>query len=133
MVHLHGLERTFLLRGFLSDMSGFYQGLDLYLNTSRHEGIPMSVLEAMAHGLPVVAPNVGGLKEIVDEGVHGFLVQERDPGSFADRCMLLYRDEGLRQRMGLASKERIEAVFSNRRMARDYHGLYRSIAGAMGS
>ena len=130
MVHLHGLERTFLLRGFLCDVSGFYQGLDLYLNTSRHEGIPMSVLEAMAHGLPVVAPNVGGLKEIVDEGVHGFLVQKRDPGTFADRCMLLYRDEELRQRMGLAAKERIEAVFSNRRMARDYHGLYRSIAGA---
>ena len=66
----------------------------------------MSVLEAMAQGLPVVAPNGGGLKEIVDDGVHGFLVQERDPGTFADRCMLLYRDDALRQRMGLAAKDR---------------------------
>ena len=128
MVRLHGLDRTFLLRGFLSEVSGFYRGLDLYLNTSRHEGIPMSVLEAMAHGLPVVAPDVGGLKEILDDGVHGFLVKGRDPRSFAERCMLLYRDDALRQRMGLAAKARIETVFSNDRMARDYHELYRNIA-----
>jgi glycosyltransferase involved in cell wall biosynthesis len=128
MVRLHGLDRTFLFRGFLSQVSTFYQGLHLYLNTSRHEGIPMSVLEAMAHGLPVVAPDVGGLKEILDDGVHGFLVKGRDPRSFAERCMLLYRDDALRQRMGLAAKARIETVFSNDRMARDYHELYRNIA-----
>jgi len=129
-VHLHRLDRTFLFRGFLSDVSTFYQGLHLYLNTSHHEGIPMSVLEAMAHGLPVVAPDVGGFREILVDGVHGFLVKGRDPRSFAERCMLIYRNDALRQRMGLAAKDRIKAVFSNRRMARDYHELYRSVVGA---
>jgi glycosyltransferase involved in cell wall biosynthesis len=129
-VRLHGLDETFLFRGFLREVSTFYQGLHLYLNTSRHEGIPMSVLEAMAHGLPVVAPDVGGLKEILDDGVHGFLIKGRDPRSFAERCMLLYRDDALRQRMGLAAKARIEAVFSNGRMALEYHQLYRTAAGA---
>lgn len=123
-VRLHGLDGTFLLRGFLHEVSAFYQGIHLYLNTSVHEGIPMSVLEAMAHGLPVVAPDVGGLKEILDDGIHGFLIKGRDPRSFAERCMLLYRDDALRQRMGLAAKARVEAVFSNDRMARDYHELY---------
>jgi L-malate glycosyltransferase len=130
MVHLHGLDRIFLFRGFLSEVSTFYQGLHLYLNTSHHEGIPMSVLEAMAHGLPVVAPDVGGLREILDDGVHGFLVKGRDPRSFAERCMLIYRDDALRQRMGLAAKDRVEAVFSHCRMARDYHELYRNVVGA---
>lgn len=132
MVRLHGLERTFVLRGFLSDVSEFYRGLDLYLNTSRHEGIPMSVLEAMAHGLPVVAPDVGGLKEILQDGVHGFLIEGRDPISFAERCMILYRDDALRRRMGFAAKERVEAAFSNGRMARDYHDLYRTVSGERG-
>jgi glycosyltransferase involved in cell wall biosynthesis len=126
-IRRYGLERTFLLRGFLNEVSTFYHGLDLYLNTSRHEGIPMSVLEAMAHGLPIVAPDLGGLREIIDDGVQGYLVKEREPRCFAERCMLLYRDEGLRQRMGLAAKERIEAVFSSGRMARDYYRLYRSL------
>lgn len=124
MVRLHRLDKIFLLRGFLSEVSTFYQGLHLYLNTSHHEGIPMSILEAMAHGLPVVAPDVGGLREILDDGVHGFLVKGRDPRSFAERCMLIYRNEALRQRMGLAAKDRVEAVFSHSRMARDYHELY---------
>lgn len=128
LVRLHKLERTFILRGFLSEVSTFYQGLHLYLNTSHHEGIPMSVLEAMAHGLPVVAPEVGGLKEVIDDGVHGFLVKGRDPQSFAERCIILYRDDALRQRMGLAAKDRIEAVFSQRRMASDYQDLYRDIS-----
>ena len=129
MVHLHGLDRIFLLRGFLSEVSTFYQGLHLYLNTSHHEGIPMSVLEAMAHGLPVVAPDVGGLREILDDGVHGFLVKGRHPRSFAERCMLIYRDDAMRQRMGLAAKARIQTMFSNDRMARAYHELYRTVSG----
>ncbi|WP_268898662.1 glycosyltransferase [Geomonas propionica] len=55
-----GLDGRFVLAGHLDDMDSFYRGLDLYLNTSRHEGIPMTILEAMARGVPVVAPAVGG-------------------------------------------------------------------------
>jgi L-malate glycosyltransferase len=127
LVHRSGLEKTFFLRGFVNEVSTFYRGLDLYLNTSRHEGIPMSVLEAMAHGLPVVAPDVGGLREVLNDGVQGFLVKGRDPRVFADKCLLLYRDGTLRQRMASAARERIDAAFSNRRMARDYQRLYHSL------
>jgi len=51
-IQQYGLNETFVLQGHLDDRLPFYRSLDLYLNTSVHEGIPMSILEAMAHGLP---------------------------------------------------------------------------------
>jgi glycosyltransferase involved in cell wall biosynthesis len=88
-------------------MSTFYRGVDLYLNTSIHEGIPMSVLEAMAHGLPVVAPNVGGISEIIDQGVEGYLLEDRDPKASAEKFFLLYENKGLRERMSHAAREKV--------------------------
>jgi glycosyltransferase involved in cell wall biosynthesis len=55
----YGLGAKFRLRGYLDNMGVFYQGLDIFINTSIHEGNPMSVLEAMAHQVPVIAPRVG--------------------------------------------------------------------------
>jgi L-malate glycosyltransferase len=127
LVRRYGLEKVFSIKGFINEVSVFYRGLDVYLNTSRHEGIPMSVLEAMAHGLPVVAPDIGGLREVLEDGVQGFLVQGRDPRAYADKCLLLRRDRLLRENMAAAARERVDTAFSSRRMARDYHRLYRSL------
>ena len=66
LIQQYGLNETFVLQGHLDDRLPFYRSLDLYLNTSVHEGIPMSILEAMAHGIPVVAPNVGGIGEVIN-------------------------------------------------------------------
>jgi glycosyltransferase involved in cell wall biosynthesis len=79
LVHEFKIEKYFSLKGFVEDMSSFYQGIDLYINTSFHEGFPMSVLEAMAHGIPVIALNTGGLKEIINDGIQGYLIEGRDP------------------------------------------------------
>jgi glycosyltransferase involved in cell wall biosynthesis len=124
LIQGYGLERCFLLRGFVDDVSNFYRGLDLYLNTSLHEGIPLSVLEAMAHGLPVVAPSVGGLKEILQNGVQGYLVESRNPGDFAEKCLHLYNNRELVDEMSSAARERIMKEFSIEAMARQYHDLY---------
>jgi len=78
-----GLRNRFTLLGHVDDMAGFYKGLDVYVSTSVHEGIPMSVLEAMGHGLPVVVPYVGGFPEIVEDGECGYLVAERSADLFA--------------------------------------------------
>ena len=64
-----------------------YKGLDVYLNTSFHEGIPISVLEAMAYRIPVIAPKVGGLMEVLEDGVQGYLTEGRNPKDFAERCL----------------------------------------------
>jgi L-malate glycosyltransferase len=123
-----GLAGRFALKGHLEDMDSFYRGLDLYLNTSVHEGIPMTILEAMACGLPVIAPQVGGIGEIIEDGVEGFLVSNRDPKAFAEKCLLL-QDAELRQRMGQAARAKVERGFSAEHMTRKYYQLYRELAG----
>lgn len=126
-IRRYGLQDGFCLEGFVEDMSEFYAELDLYINTSLHEGSPMSVLEAMAHGLPVIAPKEGGIAEIVKDGLHGFLVEGRDPKRFAEKCLVIYRDRNLGKRMGIASRERIAADYSFQSMADRYVELYTKV------
>ncbi len=126
----YGLTQKFRFEGHVEDMDSFYRGLDVYLNTSVHEGIPMTVLEAMARGLPVVAPKVGGIPEVIQDGVEGFLVQNRDPLAFAEKCFALYRDSELRNRMSEAAKRKAEEKFSVERMTEGYLKIYSDLAEA---
>ena len=123
----YGLAGRFALNGHLENMDSFYRGLDLYLNTSVHEGIPMTILEAMARGLPVIAPQIGGIVEIIEHGVEGFLVPTGILKAFAEKCRLL-KDAELRQRMGQAARLKIEKSFSAEHMSREYYQLYRDLA-----
>lgn len=106
------------------DPFSYYQSLDLYLSTSRHEGIPLSVLEAMASGKPVVAPRVGGLPEMISHGEQGLLMEDREPQNFSEACLRLLRDEALRRGMGENASRRVAASFSHSRMAASYFDLY---------
>jgi len=124
LIESYGLQSRFILRGHQDDMDSFYQGLDLYLNTSIHEGIPMTILEALAHGLPVIAPAVGGIVEIIDDGTEGFLVAGRDPWNYAVKCRQLHDDAELWARMSSASRQRAEQSFSAEKMAESYYLLY---------
>lgn len=125
LVKKYGLENRFHLRGFIEDTASFYSGLDLYLNTSVHEGIPMSVLEAMGQSIPVIAPDIGGLNEIIEDGIEGYLVKDREPKAFARKCIGLFSDNGLRAKMGEATRRRAYNDFSSEQMARRYYHLYR--------
>jgi glycosyltransferase involved in cell wall biosynthesis len=126
------LGDSFELCGEVREMTAFYRRLGLYLNTSVHEGVPMSVLEAMAHGLPVVAPKVGGFIEIVADGTDGFLIEGRDPRSFAEKCLLLARDRQRCETMGKAARQKVAARFSLEAMVGAYGRLYREVAGNRG-
>jgi L-malate glycosyltransferase len=126
----YNLQDRFHLHGHLDDMDAFYNGLDLYLNTSLHEGIPMTILEAMGRGIPVIAPAVGGIREIITPGKDGFLIDGRDPYTFAEQCLLLYRDRQLRQAMARAARETVERDFSVGKMADRYYQLYCSITNS---
>lgn len=123
------LNDSFSLRGHLNDMDSFYANLDVYINTSLHEGIPMTILEAMAHGLPIVAPKVGGIPEIVEDGVEGFLIDSRDPKDYADKCLLLCRDKKLWRKMSIAARKKVCSKFSREQMAERYLECYRELVG----
>ena len=126
LIHQYGLENTFRLLGFVDDVDSFYSRLDLYLNTSIHEGIPISVLEAMAHSVPVVASDVGGLAEIVRDCVEGYLISSREPRMFVQKCMNLFHNVELRSKMAINAQKRIETNFSVEQMAKRYYDSYMS-------
>jgi glycosyltransferase involved in cell wall biosynthesis len=87
----------------------------------------MSILEAIAHGLPVVTPDVGGISEVVDNGEDGYLINTRDPKAFAEKCLLLYKNRELRRRMARAAREKVARSFSVENMAAKYHELYLNV------
>ena len=125
LVQRYGLNADFILKGHQDDMDSFYRGLDIYINTSVHEGIPMTILEALAHGLPVIAPAVGGIVEVIEEGKEGFLIDGRSPGDFAEKCLFLKANRQERDRMARAAREKAERAFSAVGMAERYYRLYR--------
>jgi glycosyltransferase involved in cell wall biosynthesis len=123
-----GIEKEFILTGFNDDITSFYKTLNLYINTSLHEGLPMSILEAMAYGLPIIAINSGGLPEIVKNGFHGYLVDGRDPKMFAQKCLQIINNNELALKMGIASRERIINEFSVEKMSAKYYEVYKHIS-----
>jgi glycosyltransferase involved in cell wall biosynthesis len=111
------------------DPFGYYRSLDLYLSTSVHEGLPLSVVEAMACGKPVVSAAVGGIPEIVVDGEDGFLVKGRDPQQFAERCRALMGDARLRSEMGERAAASAHTRLSAATMAQAYRRLYEKSGG----
>ncbi len=98
-------------RGRVSDVAGVLAGCGLLLHARHDEPYGMVLLEAMAQGLPVVAPASGGPLEIVEDGVTGLLYRPRDPAQAAECVLRLIRDPELAARMGEAGRRRVETNF----------------------
>ncbi len=127
-VKSYGLQEYFKLLGHQDNMDAFYNSLDVYVNTSVHEGIPMSVLEAMSHGLPVVVPKVGGFPEIVQEGQQGFLIDGRRKEDYSDRILDLVVDSELRLKMATSARQKVVDYFSRNAMALAYFDVYSAVS-----
>jgi glycosyltransferase involved in cell wall biosynthesis len=91
------------------------------------EGLPISILEGMRAGLPIVATDVGGVPETIRHGENGFLVPPGDVPSFREALQRLIDDDGLRDGFGLASRARFEAEFTARRMYEQTRTVYESV------
>ena len=127
LISKYHLNNVVFLEGHIQNMLPFYKKLDVYINTSIHEGIPMTVLEAMDHGLPVIAPHVGGIPEIINNGSEGFLIDNRSPKSFVNSCIKLYEDKKLYEKCSIAAATRVKNSFSVNSMESNYFNLYRNI------
>ncbi|EIM65120.1 glycosyltransferase [Desulfobacter postgatei 2ac9] len=101
----------------------------LYVLPSYNEGLPMSILEAMAAGLPIVSTKVGGIPEAVTDGVEGFLIEPGDVEALAKCIDVLLSDLDLRHRMGAAGRKKIQTVFSADIIVPKIEALYSEITG----
>lgn len=101
--------------GTRTDVAALLRGVDVLVLSSYTEGFPLAVLEGMASARPVVCTDVGGLREMVEDGVSGFLVPPRDPQQLATRLKELLLNPGLARRMGEAARHRIECQFALQR------------------
>ncbi len=96
---------------------------------SAYEGLPYAILEALREGTPVVATRVSGHPEVIEDGVHGFLVPVDDPEALAARCVEILHEPQLGQRLGAAGRARVEEHFSLERQIDAYLDTYRALAG----
>ncbi len=126
-----GPQRPFLtgipsveLAGERDDVPDVLARADVFVLSSRSEGMPISVLEAMAAGLPVVATAVGGVPEIVVDGETGLLVPAGDADALADALRRLLADAALRRRQGAAGRRRAELLFDVPRFRAAHLALY---------
>jgi len=119
---------TFL--GFRERVADVLSGLDIFALSSRTEGVPLALLEAMAAGLPVVATAVGGVPEVVVDGESGLLVPPADAEALAGALGRLARDRPLAERLGAAARRRVRERFSLAATARVYARLYDQVPAA---
>jgi sugar transferase (PEP-CTERM/EpsH1 system associated) len=124
-------ERVHFL-GFRDDIPARLAESGLFILSSKSEGVSLTLLEAMAAGLPIVATRVGGNPEVVDEGRSGLLVPSGNPEALADAVIQLMTDPDLASRFGRAGRVRAEREFDVRQVAATYEALYLELLARRG-
>ena len=121
------LDGTVRLLGIRRDVPALLDALDVAVLSSDYEGSPLSVMEYMAAGKPVVSTRVGGVPELVEDGVHGLLVEPRDPGALAAAIGRLLHDPAEATRLGEQGRERQQRELSLDAMVRKIEDLYEEL------
>lgn len=110
--------------GTRRDLALIYRALDLYVQPSLWEGLPLALLKAMGAGLPVLASRVGGVRELIEDGVNGRLVAPGDPEALAGAMVSLYRQPRFRSGLGTAARLTIRKRYSLEAMLAQLERLY---------
>jgi glycosyltransferase involved in cell wall biosynthesis len=130
LIASHGLADRVEVHGLRGDVAERLAKCQIFVLSSNWEGLPRSILEAMRAGLPVVASDVGGVREAVVEGETGYLVPRGDAGALAERLAALLQDPARRKAMGRAGRDRYHEHFRFQRMFQETLGVYRSMLAA---
>jgi glycosyltransferase involved in cell wall biosynthesis len=125
----NGVADYFIFTDHRQDVQRLIAAMDVFLLSTRTEGLPLVILEAMAHAKPVVATNVGGVAEVVKAGVTGLLHEPKDDEQQAADLLRLMEDGDLRKKMGEVGRQRVETEFSKERFAAELSELYYEMLG----
>jgi len=127
------LNNHVIFTGWRADVDALTRRFDIAAQASKYwEGWGMSLLEAMACGKPVVGTRIGGVSEVVEDGINGLLVEPGDVDGLTQALLALLRDPALRRRMGAAGRARAEQRFDQRRQVSEAERIYADILEVAG-
>ncbi len=107
-----------------SSVSEYFRKADIFVLPSLREGFGIVLIEAMASGVPVIASRIGGIEDIVEDGVQGFLVEPKNAEQIAEKAMFLFAHEDVRRSFGEAGRKRVEESFTWEKMAEKTLDVY---------
>jgi glycosyltransferase involved in cell wall biosynthesis len=132
LAHELGIARSVYFVGYQTDVAPYYELFDAFLLPSVNEGTPVSAIEALASGTPVVANRVGGVPDVVRDATDGYLVEPGDVDGAADRLARLAADRAHARQMGARGRDRVRSRYSVARLVADIDRLYRSLLESKG-
>ena len=118
------LEKDVYFTGWVEDLPGMYADMDVITLTSLNEGTPLSLIEAMASGKAIIATDVGGVRDIIQDGENGLLVKSSDSESFSAKLISLLEDKDKRAALGSHGRKFAKKTFQKERLIRDVEHLY---------
>jgi len=125
-----GLKHNIMLTGYRSDISNVLKCSDIVVLSSETESAPLTLLEGMSTGLPVIATRVGGIPEIVEDGLNGFLVEPKHPEALAQKILELNSNEKLRERIGADARKRVLEKYTAAKIVSRYVEVYENVASS---
>jgi glycosyltransferase involved in cell wall biosynthesis len=123
-VSREGLEQDIVFTGFHSNISHFFPAMDVFVLPSLTEGTPVALLEAMAHGIPVIASSVGGVPGIIESGKEGLLVPPGRPREIATQIQMLCNDPSLRASLASAAQQKVRVSYDIKQWTRQIEQEY---------
>jgi glycosyltransferase involved in cell wall biosynthesis len=127
-VHSKGLQEHFCLPGLVRDPAPWHQALDVEMLTSHSEALPLAAIEALACGVPFVATDVGGVRDVVRDGVNGFVVPPGDRSALVERVSTVLDDRDCYARLASAARPSVEREFSVEAMVGRYEAVFQEVA-----
>jgi glycosyltransferase involved in cell wall biosynthesis len=129
MIQQYGLQASVVLAGQQSNMPAVYAAMDMFVLPSLNEGLPMTVLEAMAASKPVIATRVGAIPSVIKDGENGLLVNAKDPEGLQNAIASLLSDPERSRRLGDQAHAWVSQNYTSEEMALKYRDMYEEVLG----
>jgi len=123
------LSKRIFFTDFVPDIEALYSVADVYAMTSISEGFSLTTVEAMASSKAVISTDCVGPREIIDDGIDGIIVPERDPDRFGQTMLDLIQDRGKREELGRAARRKVENRYSIQKSIKAFEELFITLAG----